>query len=149
MDFLKKLGISIKDNFLTKTYGFYVSLTSFIIMILIACIYCGIDPTLYNSNVMLYVILGICLFIVFSIFKETALLSQVSVVVFSFLSFCAFANTDGLIDYVSTQFFDGFTLTKLFALEYHFWLSIVLILLAFIVSSVALYMPQNKNKEIK
>lgn len=149
MDFLKKLGISIKDNFLTKTYGFYVGLTSFIIMILIACIYCGIDPTLYNSNVMLYVILGICLFIVFSIFKETALLSQVSVVVFSFLSFCAFANTDGLIDYVSTQFFDGFTLTKLFALEYHFWLSIVLILLAFIVSSVALYMPQNKNKEIK
>lgn len=149
MDFLKKLGISIKDNFLTKTYGFYVGLTSFVIMILIACIYCGIDPTLYNSNVMLYVILGICLFILFSIFKETALLSQVSVVVFSFLSFCAFVNTDGLIDYVSTQFFDGFTLTKLFALEYHFWLSIVLILLAFIVSSVALYMPQNKTKEIK
>ena len=149
MDFLKKLGISIKDNFLTKTYGFYVSLASFIIMILIACIYCGIDPTLYNSNVMLYAILGICLFVVFSIFKETALLSQVSIVAFSFLSFCAFANTDGLIDYVSTQFFDGFTLTKLFALDYHFWLSIVLILLAFFVSSVALYMPQNKTKEIK
>ena len=112
MSVLKKLGLSIKDNFLTKTYGFYVGLASFIIMILIACIYCGIGSTLYNSNVMLYVILGICLFVVFSIFKETALLSQVSVVVFSFLSFCAFANTDGLIDYVSTQFFDGFTLAK-------------------------------------
>ncbi len=149
MDYLKKLGSIIKENFLTKTYGFYVGLASFIIMILIACIYCGIGSTLYNSNVMLYVILGICLFVVFSIFKETALLSQVSVVVFSFLSFCAFANTDGLIDYVSTQFFDGFSMAKFFDLDYHFWLSIILILLAFIVSSVALYMPQNKTKEIK
>lgn len=149
MDFLKKLGLNIKDNLQTKTYGFYVGLASLTIMILLAFIYGGIEKTLFNSDVMLYAILGICLFVVFSIFKETALLSQVSIVVFSFLSFCAFANTDGMIDYVSTQFFDGFSMAKLFALDYHFWLSIILILLAFIVSSVALYMPQNKTKEIK
>lgn len=149
MDFLKKLGLNIKDNLQTKTYGFYVGLASLTIMILLAFIYGGIEKTLFNSDVMLCAILGICLFVVFSIFKETALLSQVSIVVFSFLSFCAFANTDGMIDYVSTQFFDGFSMAKLFALDYHFWLSIILILLAFIVSSVALYMPQNKTKEIK
>lgn len=144
-NFFNKLWLNIKENFTTKRFGFYVGLAAFILMIALLIAYSGIDKTLFNSNVILFVVLGIVLYIVFSVFKQTALLAQVSLMVFSFLSFCAFASTDGMVDYLSTQFFDGISFAKLMSLDSNFLFSALLMLLTFIVASVAMYMPQNKK----
>lgn len=144
-NFFNKLWLNIKENFTTKRFGFYVGLAAFILMIALLIVYSGIDKTLFNSNVILFVVLGIVLYIVLSVFKQTALLAQVSLMVFSFLSFCAFASTDGMVDYLSTQFFDGISFAKLMSLDSNFLFSALLMLLTFIVASVAMYMPQNKK----
>lgn len=144
-NFFNKLWLNIKENFTTKRFGFYVGLAAFILMIALLIVYSGIDKTLFNSNVILFVVLGIVLYIVLSVFKQTALLAQVSLMVFSFLSFCAFASTDGMVDYLSTLFFDGISFSKLMSLDSNFLFSALLMLLTFIVASVAMYMPQNKK----
>lgn len=148
-NFFNKVWQNIKQNFTTKRYGFYVGLASFVLMIVLVCVYAGIDKTLYNSNVLLFALLGIGLYIICSLFKQTATLSQVVLMVFSFLTFCAFASTDGMVDYLSTQFFDGISLKKIFSLDFNFLFSAILMLVSFIASSVAMYMPQNKNIESK
>lgn len=144
-NFFNKLWLNIKENFTTKRFGFYVGLAAFILMIALLVVYSGIDKTLFNSNVILFVVLGIVLYIVLSVFKQTAILAQVSLMVFSFLSFCAFASTDGMVDYLSTLFFDGISFSKLMSLDSNFLFSALLMLLTFIVASVAIYMPQNKK----
>lgn len=144
-NFFNKLWLNIKENFTTKRFGFYVGLAAFILMIALLIVYSGIDKTLFNSNVILFVVLGMVLYIVLSIFKQTAILAQVSLMVFSFLSFCVFASTDGMIDFLSTQFFDGISLTKIFSLDFNFLFSAILMLVIFIVASIAMYMPQNKK----
>ena len=144
-NFFNKLWLNIKENFTTKRYGFYVGLASFVLMIALVCIYAGIDKTLFNSNVILFAVLGIVLYVICSLFKQTATLSQVVLMIFSFLTFCAFASTDGMVDYLSTQFFDGISFEKIFILNFNFLFSAILMLVSFIVSSVAMYMPQNKK----
>ena len=144
-NFFNKLWLNIKENFTTKRYGFYVGLASFVLMIALVCIYAGIDKTLFNSNVILFAVLGIVLYVICSLFKQTATLSQVVLMIFSFLTFCAFASTDGMVDYLSTQFFDGISFAKLMSLDSNFLFSALLMLLNCIVASVALYLPQNKK----
>lgn len=144
-NFFNKLWLNIKENFKTKHYGFYVGLASFVLMIILTIVYSGIDSTLYNSNVILFAVLGIVIYIVCSLFKQTATLSQVVLMIFSFLAFCAFASTDGMVDYLSTQFFDGISMAAISGLGFNFLGSAILMLVSFIVSSVAMYMPQNKK----
>jgi hypothetical protein len=64
----------------------------------------------------------------------------------SFLCITAFIKAEGIIDYLSTQFFDGFSMEKLFSLPFPVWFSMFSFVLSFIIASVAIYLPQNRTK---
>ena len=130
-----------------KTYGFYVACVAALLLFVMVCLYSFVPNGTYNSLVILFGCLGFVLFLVFSLFKETSSLSAIALMVFSFTAFCAFVNADGLIDYLSTVFFSGFSLSVLFSLPFPLLFSIFAMLFAFLISSVAMYLPQQKKRK--
>ena len=137
----------IKNLFISKEYGFYVALVSFVATFCYLFAYLGIDSSIFNNLVILYASLGIILFFLTSVFKPTAFLSPMFLVIFSFLSLLAFATADGVVDFFSTAFFSGFSLKTLFSLGVSVWLSILGIIVSFLASSVAAFLPQVKKEK--
>lgn len=133
------------ENWKTKNYGFYVSLGGFLCLFLSLILYPSVPNVCFNPSVIALSIVGLVLYLVFIQFKETGILSSVTIMVFSFLCLMAFANADGLLDYLSTAFFAGFSLKALFALPTPLILSVLFMVIGFLAGSVSMYMPMNKK----
>ncbi|MCH4278057.1 MAG: hypothetical protein LKF89_03970 [Bacilli bacterium] len=137
----------VKDFFLAKRFGYYVGVAGLVFTLCYAISYCSIDQSIFSSLVIVFAWLGIAAFIALSLFKVTSSLAPVALMIFSFLSFLSFVGADGIIDFFSTQFFDGFSIGKFFALSPSVWFSILGLVLSFILASVSMYMPQRKKDE--
>lgn len=136
----------IKRSYKTKASGAYVSAAAAVMMIVYAIASSGLDKSIFNSSIVVFAVIGILLFAALSVFTFTSKLGATMLMLFSFLSFCAFVKADGFIDYFSTQFFDGFSLSKIFDLGAPTVIFFVGLILSFILSSVGMYLPQNKEK---
>lgn len=136
----------IKRSYKTKASGAYVSTAAALMMIVYAVASSGLDKSIFNSSIVIFAIVGILLFAALSAFTFTSKLGATMLMLFSFLSFCAFVKADGFIDYFSTQFFDGFSLAKIFGLGAPMVIFFVGLILSFILASVGMYLPQNKKK---
>ena len=54
-------------------------------------------------------------------------------------------EADGILDYLSTAFFSGFSFEAFFSLEVPVYLSILFFIVSFILSSIAMYLPQTRK----
>lgn len=142
----KTIWNEIKQSLLTKWIGFYVALAAFILTMAHTFAYSAISKTIYNNQVIIFSVLGILAFALFSLYRRTSLLAPISLMISSFLCITAFIKAEGIIDYLSTQFFDGFSMEKLFSLPFPVWFSMFSFVLSFIIASVAIYLPQNRTK---
>lgn len=136
----------IKRSYKTKASGAYVSAAAAVMMIVYAIASSGLDKSIFNSAIVVFAVIGILLFAALSVFTFTSKLGATMLMLFSFLSFCAFVKADGFIDYFSTQFFDGFSLSKIFDLGAPTVIFFVGLILSFILASVGMYLPQNNEK---
>ncbi len=132
-----------------RSIGFYVGLLVFALMVATACIYPSISEDLYNAEVVLYCAIGAVVFLATSLLRKTSDLAPIGLMICSLLAIGAFASTSGMIDYLSTQFFGGFSLEVIFALPLPVWFTMVSLVLSWALSSVAMYMAQHKYVEQK
>ena len=137
----------IKRSYKTKASGAYVSTAAVLMTILYAIASAGLDKSIFTPSIVIFAIIGIILYAALSVFSFTSKLGATMLMLFSFLSFCAFVKADGFIDYFSTQFFDGFSLSKIFGLGAPTVLFFVGLILSFVLASVGMYLPQNKEKK--
>lgn len=127
-----------------KSIGFYVGLLGLLLTVAYGVVYTGISPDLYNGLIVIYAVVGAVAFVLLSLIRKTSELAPIAIMVCSMLSIVAFASTDGMIDYLSTQFFGGFSLEAIFALPFAVWFSIFAFVGCFLLGSLAMYLPQYK-----
>lgn len=115
-----------------------------------AVVYYYVPDNIFSPLVIISALLGVGCYCILSLFKKTANLAAIFLMGFDFLCICAFASADGIIDYLSTAFFSGFSFEALFALEKPVWISVLLFVISFILSSIAMYIPAYlKSKDQK
>lgn len=142
----KIVGNEIATNFKTKSAGFYVAVAGVALTLVQLIIYAASIPEeLFNVKVVFLGSISIGIFVALTIFKETSSIAPIPLMVCSLLGLAVFVNTEGLIDYVSTEFFDGVTLAKIFNLNLAVWFSVLSFVLIFVLASVAMYLRQNKK----
>ena len=142
----RMIGMS---NIFTKSWksvGFYVGLVACISAIVNLVAYNYVPFDIYMLDATFWTLGGVVLFLVFSCFRITSELAPVSLMVSSFMSLLAFVQTPGTIDYFTTQFFDGFSMSTLFALPTPVWASILTFVASFALASVAMYLPFAKRR---
>ena len=147
MSFIKKMGEEIKQTVLKKQYGFYVALAAWVLTIAYTISYAGAPDAVYNSGVVVSGVSGILLFVALSLFRKTSQLAPLVLMVCSLLSVVGFVGADGAIDYLTTEFFDGFSMDRFLSLPASVWFSLIAFILSFVIASAAMYMPQNKQEE--
>lgn len=142
LNFVGCLGREIKHTVLNKWLDCFVGLAAVALTLAQLIAYCCMPADLFNYRIVIYCVVGIVLFLLLSLFKQTSPLAPIVLMVFDFMCIAAFANTDGMIDYVTTQLFDGFSLS---ALPAAFVTSVLLFVMSFAVSSVAMYLPKSRK----
>lgn len=144
--FFKALGSEITENLKGKRSGCFVGLVACVLTIVLAFVYANVSRGIYNGAVIGYAVAGALLFLVLSLFRQTSQIAAVLLMTFDFLCLIGLAMSEGLVDYFSTQFFEGFSVAKFFELPAADWASILLIVLSLVLSSVAMYLPQNRKR---
>ena len=129
-----------------KSAGFFIGLIACALLIVNLVAYNYVPFDIYMLDATFWAFGGIVLFLIFSCFNRTAELAPITLMVSSFMALLAFVQAPGTIDYFSTQFFDGSSLKSLFALPMPVWGSILSVIAAFVVSSVAMYLPFAKRR---
>lgn len=122
---------------------------AWILTVAAAIAYKGIDEALYSTTVFYFALAGAGAFVALSIFGRTSELAPVALMVCNFLGITTFAAQDGVIDYFSTQFFDGFSAEAVFKLPFAVWFSLAGLAIAFVLASLAMYIPQVKRRKNK
>lgn len=140
--FLKSIGQTFKN----KGSGFYVAAVAWVLSLAHTVTYSCVPQDIYNVWSTVWGIAGIILFICFSLFPKFSVFAPISLMVSSIMCLMSAAAADGIIDYLSTRFFDGISVQKIFALPFSVWFSVLSFVVAFILASVAMYLPQSKNK---
>lgn len=138
---------AVKDSITTKSAGFYLGAVGAVFALVQVFAYIGVDEALYSAGVIPFAVVGVVLFCLMSLLRVTSSIAPVALMLFDFLSFCTFAKGEGLIDYFSTQFFDGVSLAKILSLGFSVYGSILFMVLSFVAASVAVYLPQNKTRQ--
>lgn len=141
---LKKLGRQIKDCIRTKWIGCFIALVAVVLSIVQAATYSLVSQQDQNVNAIVFSVLAAVCFLVLSLFKGTSPYAPVALMVFDFLALLAFAGS--IVDYFSTEFFGGLTLEKFFGQKFEYWFSTLSFVITTIVSFVAMYVPQNREK---
>lgn len=135
----------IFDFYRYKNVGYFFGLIAFLLTVAQAFTYLMVPDSIFNVYVIALCLAGCALFHFFSLFPKTAVLAPMSLMVADFFCICAFASGDGLIDYLSTAFFSGFSFQAFFNLETPVWLTILFFILSFLFSSIAMYLPQTRK----
>ena len=148
MDLLKEIEITIK----TKWIGFYAAAVAWVLTFIQMITYSqigGIEETLFSAGVIVSCVIGMILFLLLSLFRKTSPIAPIVLMICDLLCLMFFVGAEGFQDYFSTQFFDGFSMGKLFSLGAPVWFSMLSFILSFVISSVAIYLPQNRRQKIK
>ncbi len=133
--------IGIRD----RSVGFFIGLVACIFMIVNLISYRSVPSDLYSAKATYWMIGGIAVFAICSCFALLSEIASISLMVSSFMGIAAFAQAPGTIDYLSTAFFDGFSIGAVFALPTAVWLSLVTFILSFVVASVTMFLPLIKK----
>ncbi len=141
------LAEGLKRNFMQKSAGFYVGAAAWLLTFIHTIVYSSVPGEIFSTGVIAAGVVGIILFPALSLFKRTSSLAPVALMVCDFMCLMCAAGADGIIDYLSTQFFDGFSLAKIFALPFPVWFSVLSFVVSFIAASVAIYLPQYKKEK--
>ncbi len=124
-----------------KSAGFFIGLIACILMIVNVFMYKGVPSDIYSVEATYWAIGGVVAFLVCTCFSVTSEIGAIALMVSSFMGIAAFAQAPGTIDYLSTAFFDGFSVSAVFALPTAVWGSILTFIAAFVVASVAMFLP--------
>ena len=135
----------IYDYLRFKNVGYFFGLFAFLLTIAQGVLYMYVPENIFNIQVVFLCLVGAGLFHLFSLFPKTAVLGPVSLMVCDFLCICAFASADGNFNILSTAFFSGFSFEAFFSLEVPVYLSILFFIISFILSSIAMYLPQTRK----
>lgn len=146
IDKRKKPNVVLR-YFQSKNVGFYLASLSWILTLAHLIVYQGVAPELFSGQVVTFGLAGVILFAALSVFPQTSELAPISLMVCNFLCITSFASIEGIIDYFSTQFFDGFSMQALFELPFAVWFSVVAFVSAFVLASVAMYVPQVRRRK--
>lgn len=148
-NFLQVVGGEIKQSVLSKSYGCFVALAACVLTLAQTFAYPFVSGELFSAGVIVSSVLGVILFVALSLFKKTSRLAPIALMICDFLALIAFAGADGIVDVFSTLFFDGFSIGKIFRLPVAEWFCVLSFILAFVISSVAVYLPQNKKEAVR
>lgn len=142
------VGGEIKSAALSKAAGFYVGAAAWLLTLVHTITYSTIPGDISNPAVIAVGVVGIILFPLLSLFKKTSVLAPIALMICDFMALMCTAGADGIIDYLSTQFFNGVTLEAIFSLPFGLWFSAISFIVSFILSSVAIYLPQQKREKV-
>ena len=138
---------SIRNNFKTKSYGFYVALAPFVVTIVYSIMYLLLkDKTLFNVSTVIWGFAGCGAFLVLTMFSETSKYAPIVLVAANLFGLVGIAEAENFIDYITTVFFGGFSLEVLFSIDPNYLVPLVGSVLSLIISCVAMYLPQNKKQ---
>ena len=141
-------GGEIKSAVLTKGAGFYVGAAAWLLTLIHTITYSTVPDDIFNPAVIAVGVVGLILFPAFSLFKKTSVFAPIALMICDFMALMGMASADGIIDYLSTQFFNGVTLEAIFSLPFGLWFSALSFVVSFILSSVAIYLPQQKKAPV-
>ena len=129
-----------------RSVRFFIGLVACVLMIVNLISYRNVPSDIYSAEATYWMIGGIAVFVICSCFSILTEIASISLMVSSFMGIAAFAQAPGTIDYLSTAFFDGFSINAIFALPTDVWLSIFTFILSFVVASVAMFLPFVKEE---
>ena len=140
-------GGEIKSAVLTKGAGFYVGAAAWLLTLIHTITYSTVPDDIFNPAVIAVGVVGLILFPAFSLFKKTSVFAPIALMICDFMALMCMAGADGIVDYLSTQLFNGVSLEAIFSLPFGVWFSALSFVVSFILSSVAIYLPQQKKEQ--
>ena len=90
-------------------------------------------------------IVGLCLFVVLSLFSKTSKFASIITTVLSFVSFLIFINASYM--YLSEVFYGGFNMKAIQEMDKEYIISLFMFLISGIIGNVSIYQKQNKLQE--
>ena len=90
-------------------------------------------------------IVGLCLFIVLSLFSKTSKFASIITTVLSFVSFLIFINASYM--YLSEVFYGGFNMKAIQEMDKEYIISLFMFLISGIIGNISIYQKQNKLEE--
>lgn len=147
-DKIKWVASKVWERLKAKNFGFYVACAAWLLTFIHMITYSqigGIEEGLFSIGVIICCIIALVAFPVLAWFKETSRLAPVSLMVCDLLCLMFFVGADNFQDFFSTQFFDGFSMGKLFSLGAPLWFSLFSFVISFVIASAAIYMPQERK----
>lgn len=147
--FFASLRSEIVESIKTKWIGSFVAAAAWVLtlaqMISYATLLSAGLSQLFHVGVIICCVIGLIAFPALSLFRSTSRLAPIVLMVCDLLCLLFFVSSGGFLDYFSTEFFSGFSLPAFFALPAGVWFSMLSIILSFVISSVAMYLPQNRK----
>lgn len=146
----KRAASKVWERLKEKNFGFYVACAAWLLTFIHMITYSQIGKVgegLFSIGVIISCVIGLVAFVVLAWFKETSRLAPVALMVCDLLCLMFFVKADNFQDFFSTQFFDGFSIGKVFSLGVPLWFSLFSFIISFIIASAAIYMPQERKRE--
>lgn len=147
---MEKINLILEDmkkTISSKRIGFYLALISSLLALVSGIIYkikyYGSDY--YSAWTFSLPIVGLCLFIVLSLFSKTSKFASIITTVLSFVSFLIFINASYM--YLSEVFYGGFNMKAIQEMDKEYIISLFMFLISGIVGNISIYQKQNKLQE--
>ena len=119
----------IKITIKTKWIGCFVALAAWLLTFIHMITYSQIgkiDEGLFSAGVIVSCVIGLIAFAALSLFRKTSQLAPAALMICDLMCLMFFVGAENFQDYFSTQFFDGFSMGKLFSLGAPVWFSMFL-----------------------
>ena len=147
---MEKFSLVLEDmkrTISSKRIGFYLALISSLLALISGIIYKikydGSDY--YSAWAFCLPIVGLCLFIVLSLFSKTSKFASIITTVLSFVSFLIFINASYM--YLSEVFYGGFNMKAIQEMDKEYIISLFMFLISGIIGNISIYQKQNKLEE--
>ena len=147
---MEKFSVVLEDmkrTISSKRIGFYLALISSLLALISGIIYKikydGSDY--YSACAFSLPIVGLCLFVILSLFSKTSKFASIITTVLSFVSFLIFINASYM--YLSEVFYGGFNMKAIQEMDKEYIISLFMFLISGIIGNVSIYQKQNKLQE--
>ena len=147
---MEKLSVVLEDmkrTISSKRIGFYLALISSLLALISGIIYKikydGSDY--YSAWAFSLPIVGLCLFVILSLFSKTSKFASIITTVLSFVSFLIFINASYM--YLSEVFYGGFNMKAIQEMDKEYIVILFMFLISGIIGNVSIYQKQNKLQE--
>lgn len=147
---MEKFSVVLEDmkrTISSKRIGFYLALISSLLALVSGIIYkikCD-GSDYYSAWAFSLPIVGLCVFIVLSLFSKTSKFASIITTVLSFVSFLIFINASYM--YLSEVFYGGFNMKAIQEMDKEYILILFMFLISGIIGNVSIYQKQNKLQE--